>query len=35
VTHDVAQAARLGQRVLMLEAGRIVRNGTVEEVLGA
>jgi putative ABC transport system ATP-binding protein len=35
VTHDVAQAARLGQRVLMLEAGRIVRSGTVEEVLGA
>jgi len=35
VTHDVAQAARLGQRVLMLEAGRIVRNGTVEEGLGA
>ena len=35
VTHVVAQAARLGQRVLMLEAGRIVRNGTVEEVLGA
>ncbi len=35
VTHDVAQAARLGQRVLMLETGRVVRSGTVKEVLGA
>jgi putative ABC transport system ATP-binding protein len=35
VTHDVAQAGRLAQRVLMLEAGRITRTGTVEEVLRA
>jgi len=33
VTHDMGQAARLAQRVLILEAGRIVRSGTVEEVL--
>jgi putative ABC transport system ATP-binding protein len=35
VTHDVAQAARLAQQVLILEAGRIIRSGTVEEVLRA
>jgi len=35
VTHDVAQAARLARRALVLEAGRIVRSGTVEEVLRA
>jgi putative ABC transport system ATP-binding protein len=35
VTHDRAQAARLAQRALLLEAGRIVRAGSVEEVLGA
>lgn len=35
VTHDVAQAARLAQRALILEAGRIVRAGSVEEVLRA
>jgi len=35
VTHDVAQAARLARRVLVLEAGRIVRRGMVEEVLRA
>jgi len=35
VTHDVAQAARLARRVLVLEAGRIVRSGMVEEVLRA
>jgi putative ABC transport system ATP-binding protein len=35
VTHDVAQAARLAQRVLLLEAGRITRSGTAEEVLHA
>src|SRR5882762_5622719 len=29
VTHDMGQAARLAQRVLILEAGRIVRSGTV------
>jgi putative ABC transport system ATP-binding protein len=35
VTHDVAQAARLARRALVLEAGRIARSGTVEEVLRA
>ena len=35
VTHDVAQAARLAQRALVMEAGRIVREGAVREVLGA
>lgn len=35
VTHDVAQAARLAERVLVLENGRIVRSGGVTEVLGA
>jgi putative ABC transport system ATP-binding protein len=35
VTHDAAQAARLAQRVLVLESGRIVRSGLVAEVLRA
>ncbi len=35
VTHDLAQAARLAQRVLVMEAGRIVRSGPVKEVLRA
>jgi len=35
VTHDVAQAARLAHRVLLLESGRITRSGTAEEVLRA
>ena len=35
VTHDAAQAVRLGQRALVLEAGRIVRAGNIEEVLHA
>ncbi len=35
VTHDLAQAARLAQRALVLEAGRIVRMGSVQEVLRA
>jgi putative ABC transport system ATP-binding protein len=35
VTHDVAQAARLAERALILEAGRIVRSGPVGEVLRA
>lgn len=35
VTHDVAQAARLAGRALVLESGRIVRAGPVEEVLRA
>lgn len=35
VTHDLAQAARLAQHALVLSEGRIVRSGTVEEVLRA
>ena len=35
VTHDTAQAARLAERALLLEAGRIVRAGSVNEVLHA
>lgn len=35
VTHDYAQAARLAKRVLLLEAGRALRLGSVEEVLHA
>jgi len=35
VTHDVAQAARLAHRALLLEAGRVVRSGDVQEVLHA
>jgi putative ABC transport system ATP-binding protein len=33
VTHDVAQAARMATRVLVLEAGRVARWGSVQEVL--
>jgi putative ABC transport system ATP-binding protein len=35
VTHDTAQAARLAERALLLEAGRIVRQGPINEVLHA
>ena len=35
VTHDVAQAARLAERALVLESGRIVRDGPAGEVLRA
>jgi putative ABC transport system ATP-binding protein len=35
VTHDVAQAARLAERVLILEGGQIIRSGAIEEVLHA
>jgi len=35
VTHDTAQAERLAQRALLLEAGKIVRIGPVQEVLHA
>jgi putative ABC transport system ATP-binding protein len=35
VTHDTAQAARLADRVLVLEAGRIARLGSTSEVLHA
>ncbi len=35
VTHDLAQAARMASRVMIMEKGQIVRSGTVEEVLRA
>ncbi len=35
VTHDRAQAARMGDRVVQMENGRIIRIGTPEEVLNA
>ena len=35
VTHDTAQAARLAQRAVVLEGGRIVRSGTINEALHA
>jgi ABC-type cobalamin/Fe3+-siderophores transport system ATPase subunit len=35
VTHDLAQASRLADRALLLEAGRIVRIGSAKEVLPA
>jgi putative ABC transport system ATP-binding protein len=35
VTHDLAQAARLASRALVLESGRILRAGPVAEVLRA
>jgi len=35
VTHDIAQAARLASRALVLEAGRMVRIGAMHEVLHA
>lgn len=35
VTHEAAQAVRLAQRALVLDTGRIVRQGNIEEVLRA
>jgi len=35
VTHDTAQATRLAERALVLEAGHVVRNGPINEVLHA
>lgn len=35
VTHDMTQAARLADRALLMEAGRVIRAGTVSEVLNA
>lgn len=35
VTHDEAQVRRLAERVLLLEGGRIVADGSLEEVLDA
>jgi putative ABC transport system ATP-binding protein len=35
VTHDMSQAARLADRALALERGRVVRAGSIEEVLHA
>jgi len=35
VTHDTSQAARLANRVLVMESGKIARQGTAREVLNA
>ncbi|HEX2987319.1 MAG TPA: phosphate ABC transporter ATP-binding protein [Chloroflexota bacterium] len=35
VTHDMGQAARMANRVMLMESGRMVRTGTVAEVLNA
>lgn len=35
VTHDVAQAARMATGVMMLDGGRVIRAGSVQEVLHA
>jgi len=35
VTHDVAQAARMATGVMMLEGGRVIKAGSVQEVLHA
>jgi putative ABC transport system ATP-binding protein len=35
VTHDVAQAARMASNVMILEGGRVIKAGTVQEVLHA
>ncbi|MDD2271556.1 MAG: ATP-binding cassette domain-containing protein [Desulfuromonadaceae bacterium] len=35
VTHDVAQAARMATHVMMLADGRVIKEGTVKEVLHA
>jgi ABC-type glutathione transport system ATPase component len=35
VTHDTAQARRLAERALLVEAGRVVRVGPVSQVLHA
>jgi putative ABC transport system ATP-binding protein len=35
VTHDMAQAARMADRAMILRAGRLVRIGPVSEVLHA
>lgn len=35
VTHDLAQAGRMGDRVAMMEAGRLLRIGSPQEVLNA
>ena len=35
ITHDMAQAARLAKRALLLEGGQIVRDGSLKEVPSA
>lgn len=35
ITHDTAQAERIANRAILIEAGQLVRSGTVEEVLHA
>jgi ABC-type sulfate/molybdate transport systems ATPase subunit len=34
VTHDTAQAARIAQRVMVIESGKLSRIGSLQEVLG-
>jgi putative ABC transport system ATP-binding protein len=34
VTHDTAQAARIAQRVMLIENGKLSRIGSLQEVLG-
>ena len=35
VTHDLAQAARLAERVLVMAGGRVIQQGSIREVLNA
>jgi len=35
VTHDTAQAERIADRAILIEAGRLILNGSVQEVLNA
>jgi putative ABC transport system ATP-binding protein len=35
ITHDTAQAARIANRAILIDAGRLIQDGTVEEVLHA
>ena len=35
VTHDTVQAERIASRAILLDAGRLILNGTVQEVLHA
>ena len=35
VTHDSAQAARIASRAILIDAGRLILDGTVQEVLHA
>jgi ABC-type glutathione transport system ATPase component len=35
VTHDTGQAERIADRAILIEAGRLIMDGTVREVLHA